>query len=951
MPVIRQGPAGPAGPTGPAGPIGPPGPRGVAGPTGPTGPAGANGADGVDGAGADGQTTKAMADANQSLTAPEALEPFWRTTGALTAKRTLSVPAPATLADSYQRTYVNACTPNGSTDGIGTIVITVGTGNSVEVEPGAKMIVEITPTGVKPVVDLPLDPRDFGCPWNGVDDDLPGLQSMLASIPLNRSRPTQVRLPKGPGYCSGNLDIARRVEIVGHGKSYASQYTVGARSNGLIFAPLKGIILHGFATSSDGGRSDDSTLRDFNVVAKQAVVSNSSGNFGDLMHHLSTTLDTWSGLPTNVLKGSCALRNGATVINPPDYYGDGLTRDTTHLVMFRCTTPGTKGSSQPAAFATAGLVDIGTTISAVSGTAVWTVESVPKDYVNGNAYVVGQRVVLPGDNNHVFECIEAGSSIALAATTIAAGSNGATLPNGTIHVADTSDFPSTGIVCIVTSNGRQFQSYTGKTATSFTGCSTVAFKTSSGTMSTGGAVTGVYTWAQYGIPVRCNGVFPAPSHAVEFYDIRATIAAGSNGQALPQATINVDETSGFAASGTVQIWTGAAYTTVSYTGKTATTFTGCTGGTGTLTTGNEVGQGAKWREIHGGNLVVLGNWDSLENLGISGATGAAVWITGNYKLGAAGGSNFWKVRDCVFAACGDGLVLNSNNANGGESAYCQQFFLGAGHTNVDEAAYLNINGGVWEDGRFGNAGAAVKDRVLGNNLHRVHYIQFSGGMPYRNDLLNNVGNSTEWQFCAHETVLDPYWLSPALVTSPVHGYREDTNATILHGQLGKNIRARSPLVSDPTKTLDVTLGQTDSQTVSVFRVHHSDDGYGVSLGTTDDLLNFPDKWFVFGKGSSSGFGTEQLFLFPRPFPAGATWPSGTAVGQLMPMWIPQDRIWIGAAPNVDPPSIGFGTAAPVSGYYRQGSVVWNRSAAVGQPNGWRCTVSGSPGTWVAMANL
>jgi hypothetical protein len=35
----------------------------------------------------------------------------------------------------------------------------------------------------------------------------------------------------------------------------------------------------------------------------------------------------------------------------------------------------------------------------------------------------------------------------------------------------------------------------------------------------------------------------------------------------------------------------------------------------------------------------------------------------------------------------------------------------------------------------------------------------------------------------------------------------------------------------------------------------------------------------------------------------------------------------------------------------QGSVCYNSAATVGQPKGWICTVSGTPGTWVSMGNL
>ncbi len=83
-----------------------------------------------------------------------------------------------------------------------------------------------------------------------------------------------------------------------------------------------------------------------------------------------------------------------------------------------------------------------------------------------------------------------------------------------------------------------------------------------------------------------------------------TIAAGSDTAVLPQATINVASTTGFASSGTFTVVTvvpGGApgLDTITYTGVTGTTFTGCTGGTGTLATGAAV-SGAKtvtWQTV------------------------------------------------------------------------------------------------------------------------------------------------------------------------------------------------------------------------------------------------------------------------------------------------------------------------------------------------------------------
>lgn len=69
-----------------------------------------------------------------------------------------------------------------------------------------------------------------------------------------------------------------------------------------------------------------------------------------------------------------------------------------------------------------------------------------------------------------------------------------------------------------------------------------------------------------------------------------TIAAASNGVALPTATINVASTADFFnGSGTIAVQTGTnSWTTATYTGKTDTSFTGCAGGTGTLSTGNRI---------------------------------------------------------------------------------------------------------------------------------------------------------------------------------------------------------------------------------------------------------------------------------------------------------------------------------------------------------------------------
>jgi len=146
----------------------------------------------------------------------------------------------------------------------------------------------------------------------------------------------------------------------------------------------------------------------------------------------------------------------------------------------------------------------------------------------------------------------------------------ATLPQATITVNNTNaysstptrpgspGFPTAGKLIIQTSNNdAQIITYTGKTATTFTGC----------TGGTGNIVSGCYIHA-------------GPSET--------TIAVGSNGLSLPQTTINVVSTALFPTSGRILVDTSIGRQRVLYTGTTATTFTGCTLGAGVMSTGGIV---------------------------------------------------------------------------------------------------------------------------------------------------------------------------------------------------------------------------------------------------------------------------------------------------------------------------------------------------------------------------
>jgi hypothetical protein len=131
-------------------------------------------------------------------------------------------------------------------------------------------------------------------------------------------------------------------------------------------------------------------------------------------------------------------------------------------------------------------------------------------------------------------------------TTIAFDSDGASLPQGTIYVPSTTGFPTSGNLYVQTSAGRQTVAYTGIT------------------------------------------------------NFATTVAAGSDGVDISTfvgaQTLNVVDTTGFPASGTVAVITVGGLRFVSYTGKTGTSFTNCTAVgavlSGTLYTGGAVTAGS-----------------------------------------------------------------------------------------------------------------------------------------------------------------------------------------------------------------------------------------------------------------------------------------------------------------------------------------------------------------------
>lgn len=134
----------------------------------------------------------------------------------------------------------------------------------------------------------------------------------------------------------------------------------------------------------------------------------------------------------------------------------------------------------------------------------------------------------------------------------------------------------------------------------------------------------------------------------------------------------------------------------------------------------------------------------------------------------------------------------------------------------------------------------------------------------------------------------------------------NTETTIVGNSFYGNASSRAVLLQNPAGTIaNVTIRDNTINTAQyAFESLNSDTGTIVS---GNRLLNVTTRFFI----ASSGF-------------AGV---------------IPDGNDW------------QWGGTAPTTQYHFPGEKVWNSAPAVGSPTGWVCTAAGTPGTWVALANL
>jgi hypothetical protein len=220
-----------------------------------------------------------------------------------------------------------------------------------------------------------------------------------------------------------------------------------------------------------------------------------------------------------------------------------------------------------------------------------------------------------------------------------------TLPQSTLLVNSTTGFPTATVsspqtIFVWSSTGRQTITYTGLTSTSFLNCTGGTGNIIGGTTSTGHGASPFVNTVTTTIAAGSNGQSLPQStiNVASTTTATTTIAAGSNNVLLPTGTINVGSTTSFPTVGSIYVTTNLGQQLVTYTGTTATTFTGCTGGTGYMSTGGAISAGFSTRP----GIIYVTTSAGVQQVSYTGTTGTTfTGCSGGTGTMSTGGSVYY----------------------------------------------------------------------------------------------------------------------------------------------------------------------------------------------------------------------------------------------------------------------------------------------------------------------
>jgi hypothetical protein len=283
---------------------------------------------------------------------------------------------------------------------------------------------------------------------------------------------------------------------------------------------------------------------------------------------------------------------------------------------------------------------------------------------------------------------------------------------------------------------------------------------------------------------------------------------------------------------------------------------------------------------------------------------------------------------------------------------------------------------------------AIRFTLVGNNFYdsggsTVSMVRYESG-AFQNTLIDGYGSNdvTGIPMVSYATpTANP---GNTRITSAYQGKNSISNETDIHGPVTVRHAGADIFADDLDGTGDATIsiGRAASKKYQ-FYLNHLDDSLGlrqVSTGSypwkfvpssrtlvfrgVDSQFIHPDtasdttlsvgfsgakKWALYNDATLNNFGIYDWTAAAMRLRVYA----GTGlVEALKGLRVTGDKLY---PPKTDLTSQGaglyYGAAAPTSGTFVIGDRVFNSAPAVGQPKGWICTVSGTPGTWVSEGNL
>lgn len=345
------------------------------------------------------------------------------------------------------------------------------------------------------------DVRLFGAVPDGVTDSGAAILAALAALPATGGK---LLFPPGAGDYLSSVPIdfsgLRSVQLIGHGSA-----TGGARTASVLNYTGTGAKFLDFKASVGCGIEGLQVLYNNNafagvLVSLDSLLASPASVFtlakcflgGDGHNGAEALLAVENTFniairDTNFGDGQFGLRGqsdvASTFCNTLTMTGGGFGQGS--LVLANVVNPGQAWTFTGVSFeslASGAANSIQARIECSSGVTI-------QGCWMGDVSAGGQHLTILGLCWHIAGTYFGGDASSTAiqfgyATTIAAGSDGVSLPTGTIHVADASGFAASGSsINVVTDSGVQTVAYTGTSGTTFTGCTGGA-----GTMHTGGKV-------------------------------------------------------------------------------------------------------------------------------------------------------------------------------------------------------------------------------------------------------------------------------------------------------------------------------------------------------------------------------------------------------------------------------------------------------------------------------